>query len=175
MAGQSLHVEVFGETIVRRRFLRFADRAMDMSPAFREVARILRDSTAENFRTRGVSGGSRWRDLKPATIAAKRRKGHDPRILRATGRLYGSLIGAESATGVARHDLTGRFIPGAKDHVEEVKPDSLRWGSRVEYGVFHQSSAPRRVIPYRPPVRLTERRKREVVKAMQRSLVEGTR
>jgi phage gpG-like protein len=45
----------------------------------------------------------------------------------------------------------------------------------VPYGRFHQSSAPRTKIPYRPPVKLNERRKREIAKAMQRALVEGTR
>jgi phage gpG-like protein len=59
--------------------------------------------------------------------------------------------------------------------VEEVGPDRLVWGSRVPYGVYHQSSAPRTKIPYRPPVKLNERRKREIAKAMQRALVEGTR
>lgn len=167
-----LDIRVFGEQIIRRRFLRLADRLADASPGFRQVAAILRDATAENFATRGVSGGSRWRDLKPETIAAKRRKGQDLRILRATGRLYGSLVGPEASTGRARHDISGAFIPGGRDHVEEIGPDSMRWGSRVPYGVYHQSSAPRRIIPYRPPVRLNERRKREVVKALQRAMVE---
>jgi phage gpG-like protein len=170
-----LAIRVFGEEIIRRRFLRFARRAEDSSEGFREVVRILRESVVENFATRGVAGGSRWRDLLPATIAAKRRKGLDPRILRATGRLYGSLVGPEASTGRARHDLSGAFIPGGRDHIEEIGPTSMRWGSRVPYGVFHQSSAPRRVIPYRPPVSLTDRRKREITKALQRSMVEGSR
>jgi phage gpG-like protein len=80
-----LDVRVFGEAVIRRRFNRFAARAMDMSPAFHQVAGILRDATAENFATRGVSGGSRWRDLAPSTRARKARLGLDPRILRETG------------------------------------------------------------------------------------------
>jgi hypothetical protein len=166
-----LDVRVFGETVIRRRYLRLAANASDASEGFRDVVRVLREATEENFATRGVSGGSRWRDLKPATIARKRRLGLDLRILRETGRLYGSLIGAQAGTGRARSDIGGRFIPGAGDHIEEIGPDSLRWGSRVPYGIYHQSNAPRSRIPYRPPVKLNERRKREAAKALQRAML----
>lgn len=173
MAGWTVEATVFGEQVVRRRFVRFAQRATDASPAFRQVVRILREATIENFATRGVAGGSRWRDLAPATRARKRRLNQDPRILRATGRLYHSLVGVPGSTG--RSDRTGRFEPGVGDHIEQIGPTELKWGSRVPYGVYHQSSAPRRVIPYRPPVRLSERRKREIAKALQRAIVEGSR
>jgi phage gpG-like protein len=142
-----VEAKVFGEDIVRRRFLRFARAVSDASAAFAEIAGLLSEATRENFDTRGVSGGSRWQDLKPATSARKARLGLDPRILRATGRLYASLVGGEGSTGRARGP----------------------------YGVYHQSSAPRRVIPYRPPVRLNELQRRSVAKALQRAIVEDTR
>jgi hypothetical protein len=91
--------------------------------------------------------------------------------LRLTERLYGSLVGAAPGASSAR-GLGGRFIAGAGDHIEEIRPDSLRWGSRVPYGVFHQSTAPRTKIPYRPPVRLQERQKREITKALQRAMMQ---
>jgi phage gpG-like protein len=153
-ANLDVSVQVFGEDVVRRRFLRFADRAEDASEAFRAIVGILERATAANFATRGVAGGSRWRDLKPATRARKRREHLDPRILRATGRLYAS------------------FFAGP-DHIEEISGDTLRWGSRVGYGKYHQSTRPRRVIPYRPPVRLAEGDKRDVVRELQRAIVEG--
>jgi phage gpG-like protein len=169
-----VEARVFGEDIVRRRFLRFSRAVSDASAAFAEIAGLLSEATRENFDTRGVSGGSRWQDLAPATVARKARRGLDPRILRATGRLYASLVGGEGSTGRAR-GLGGRFISGAGDHIEEITPSSLKWGSSVPYGVFHQSSAPRRVIPYRPPVRLNESQRRSVAKALQRAFVEDTR
>lgn len=175
MSAPQIEARVFGEDIVRRRFLRFARAVEDASGAFREVAGILADSTRENFQTRGAAGGSRWRDLAPSTIRRKARLGLDPRILMATGRLYASLVGSEGSTGAARHFATGRFVGGAGDHVEEITPTSLKWGSRVPYGVYHQSSAPRSRIPYRPPVRLNELRRRQVAKALQRAIVEDTR
>jgi phage gpG-like protein len=172
-AAFSVEATVFGEKIVTRRFVRFQAAALDMSGPLRQVAGILADSTRENFRTRGVSGGSKWRDLNER-YAARTGRAPGERILRLTERLYGSLVGAEGATGAAR-GLSGRFVPGGGEHIEEVTPDSLRWGSSVPYGVYHQSSAPRTKIPYRPPVRLSERHKREVVKVLQRALVEGSR
>lgn len=170
MRTASVQAEVFGVPVIQRRLSRFGARATDARPAFRRIAGILNSATAENFRTRGVSGGSRWRDLAPSTRARKKRLRQDARILRATGRLYHSLVG--TGGGAGRNDLTGRFEPGGGDHVEVVTKDSLDWGSRVSYGVYHQSLAPRTKIPYRPPVRLTERTKREVMKQMQAYLVE---
>jgi phage gpG-like protein len=151
----NVKVEVFGEQIVHRRMVRFEAGLIDASDAFREIITLLRASTVANFRTRGVSGGSRWRDLAPATVARKRRLGLDPRILRATHRLYNS------------------FVSDGADHVEEVGPVSMRWGSRVPYGIYHGSSQPRRVIPYRPPVKLSEVDKRDIAKILQRAIVGG--
>jgi phage gpG-like protein len=165
-----LRIDVFGETVVRRRLLRLADRMTDQSEGFREVVRILRGAVEENFRTRGASSGVRWPDLDEQ-YAARTHRSPSERILRLTERLYGSLVGAAPGASSAR-GLGGRFIAGAGDHIEEIRPDSLRWGSRVPYGVFHQSTAPRTKIPYRPPVRLQERQKREITKALQRAMMQ---
>lgn len=154
MAGFVAELEVFGEVIVRRRMLRLADRIEDASGAFRAVARILERSTRANFASEGASSGPAWRELAPATRARKARLGLDPRILRATGRLYSALVDE-----------------GHAEHVEHAGPHELRWGAAVPYGVYHQSTAPRTKIPYRPPVRLTEVDKRAVVRELQRAIV----
>jgi phage gpG-like protein len=155
--GWSIEARVFGEEIVNRRLLRFAATTVDASDAFRQIVGILRDATEQNFATRGRSGGSIWRDLsKPYARRTGRRVSE--RILRLTDRLYDSLVD-----------------PTHPEHVEEVGPTQMRWGSRVPYGVYHQSSAPRSRIPYRPPVRLSQRRRQEVVKALQRAIVEQSR
>lgn len=160
-------IVVFGEAVIRRRLVRFQNKVTIPVDGLSRVARILEEGTRRNFETRGVSGGSPWRDLAHATVARKRREGLDPRILRATGRLYHSLVGG---AGPAR-GLGGRFEPGRGDHVERIAGSQLTWGSSVSYGIFHQSSAPRRVIPYRPPVRLSQQMRRDAAKAMQQALV----
>lgn len=149
-------LEVFGVPIVRRQLLRFAERASDASGAWIGVMGILSRATRENFATRGAYGGSVWRELKPATRARKARLGLDPRILRATGRLYESLVSETHA-----------------EHIRAIGPHEMRWGSTVPYGVYHQSTAPRSVIPYRPPVKLPEVDKRAIVRDLQRSIVGG--
>jgi phage gpG-like protein len=158
--GYEVKVSVFGEEILKRRMIRFESGLIDASDALREVVKILRDATAENFATRGVSGGSRWRDLSPAYANRTGRRVNE-RILRLSDRLFNSLMGVGE--------------PGAGEHVERIGPTSLRWGSRVPYGVYHGSSRPRRVIPYRPPVRLNADRKREIVKVLQAAIVSGRR
>jgi phage gpG-like protein len=62
MAAPMIDVRVFGEVIIRRRLLRLASRMTDQREGFQDVVRVLREATAENFRTRGVSGGVRWPD-----------------------------------------------------------------------------------------------------------------
>jgi phage gpG-like protein len=151
--GLEIELDVFGTRVVRRRMLRFADAAEDMRPAWDDVAAILEGATRRNFQTRGVSGGSRWRDLNEDYAEATGRRPGE-RILRLSDRLYDSLTNPQHA-----------------EHVFESEPDSMRWGSRVPYGKFHQSLRPRRKIPYRPPVRLSENAKRGVTRAIQRRIV----
>lgn len=151
---RTVDIEVFGEPVLRRRLLRMADRMTDAREAFRQVVRILERATRRNFSSRGAYGGSPWPALKPATIARKRRLGQDVRILRATGRLFESLVDSSSS-----------------DHVESIGREVLRWGSNVAYGVYHQSRRPRRVIPFRPPVRLPEHDRRSAMRELQRSVM----
>jgi phage gpG-like protein len=156
--GYEVKVSVFGEEILHRRMIRFESTLIDASEALRAVVGVLRDATRENFATRGVSGGSRWRDLNEEYANRTGRRVNE-RILRLTDRLYNSLMGSGE--------------PGAGEHVEKIGPTSLRWGSRVPYGVYHGSSRPRRVIPYRPPVRLNSGYKREIVRILQAAIVSG--
>lgn len=151
--GFTVDFSVHGEKVLHRSLLRFADRAEDMRPAWPHVAAIFEGATRRNFQTRGASGGLRWASLSPAYAARTGRK-PDERILRLTGRLFES------------------FFSGP-DHIFESEPDGMRWGSRVDYGKFHQSRRPRRKLPYRPPVNLSENAKREAVRVIHRRLVAG--
>jgi phage gpG-like protein len=152
----TVEVQVFGEPVIRRRLLRVEHNLLDASEAFARIARILEDAVRKNYYTAGQASGPRWPGLRPATIARKRRLGLDLRILRATHRLMDSLL--------ERTD---------DEHVEDIGPDSLLWGSTVPYGVYHQSRRPRTVIPFRPPVRLPERHKREAVRELQKFIMAG--
>lgn len=92
----------------------------DNSEALAAVADDLREMIAEQFATEGRAGGTPWAPLAPSTLRRSRR----PRsgILVSTGALLGSL-----------RDL------GAPGHVEEMSGQTLLFGSRLPYAIFHQT------------------------------------
>lgn len=153
-----VEVDLFGEPLVRRSLLRRAAGMTNHREAFRRIARILENAMRRNFATQGVYGGARWRDLAPSTIATKRRS--KDAATRANARTV------LMATGALAESLT---TSGA-GHVEEMTDDTLRWGSLVPYGVFHQSRKPRTKIPHRP-LRLAAVDRRDVVREVQRSMM----
>lgn len=156
MGGLTLEITGYGETIIKRELLRFAGNVEVPEKALDAAAVILRQSTELQFDTEGGYASGGWDQLKEATSLRKARLGLDPHILRATDRL--------------KESLTRKFDP---DHIERSSGDSLTFGSRVRYGIYHQSSLPRHKIPYRPPIALTEGDKRRMVKDMQRALLES--
>lgn len=158
MAGVPMvEVELFGEPLVRRRLLRAAAGVTDAREAFRRIVRILEHAMDRNFSSQGAYGGARWDDLADSTKAAKRRsrdarvRANADRVLVATGRLQDS-------------------FHGGSDHVQRITEDELLWGSRVPYGVYHQSREPRKVIPHRP-LRLPVVDRRRIVREVQRALL----
>jgi phage gpG-like protein len=152
----TLTIESYGETLVSRELLRFSDNLADPTNALSMVADLIRKDVEHNFETEGGNAGG-WPPLSERRVEEKARLGLDPRILRATGALMESLV--------------NKFDPR---HIEHLSPTSLTFGSTVFYGIFHQSSEPRTVIPFRPPIAFTEGDKREMVKVLQRAMLEVT-
>lgn len=154
MALPVVEVEIFGEAVVRRRLLRMSASMVDAAPAFVEMAKILEEAVAADFSTQGQAGGVHWPDLAASTVERKERSS-DPRVsanantvLVATGRLRGS------------------FHEGGEDHTREISEDEMRWGSKVPYGVYHQSTAPRERLPHRP-IQLAVPTRRSLVRVLQ--------
>lgn len=152
----TIEILAIGEVIVQRDLLRFSANVTDFSPAMEAAGTILREATEAQFDTQGSYASGGWPELAAATLAYKARHGLDPRILRATENLFTS--------------LTRKFDAR---HIEQVSATSLRFGTTLSYAVFHQSTRPRRKIPYRPPVALTEGDKRRIVNEIQRHAVSG--
>lgn len=153
----TVDIEVFGEPLVRRRLLRVADVVTDARPAFRQMAGVLEDAIDADFETQGVAGGVRWADLASSTVLRKSRsadartRANANRVLQATGALRAS------------------FKEGQPGHVQRITATELRWGSSVPYGVYHQSRAPRRVLPHRP-LQLNDLTKRQLVRLLQATM-----
>ncbi|HEX5782342.1 MAG TPA: phage virion morphogenesis protein [Solirubrobacteraceae bacterium] len=118
-------------------------RALDMSPALRDVGDLLRLHFKAQFATEGAQGGKKWAPLTPKYAAWKlKRVGPQP-ILQFSGDLVKSFTSKPMA-------------------VEEVGPREARFGSDVRYAVFHQFGAPRANLVARPPIVVTHGLQAEV-------------
>lgn len=153
----TLSIEAYGETLVRESLMRFAGSLEAPAHALEEVATLLRLDVEKQFDTEGGYASGGWKALSEGRVQQKAKLGLDPRILRATGALNES--------------LTRKYHP---EHIERLSGSSLTFGSTVFYGIFHQSSRPRTVIPFRPPIAFTDADKREMLKTLQRSLLGST-
>jgi phage gpG-like protein len=149
-----LTVSAFGETIIDRELMRFRDNLVMPLAAWEVVGTILRAASERQFDTEGGYASGGWPALTDARVEVKAREGLRPEILQATGALKAS--------------LTEKFNA---EHIEVPSVDSLVFGSRVPYGIYHASTAPRTIMPYRPPVALTETDKMLLVKELQRALL----
>lgn len=150
-----LLLDVHGDHQVERTLLRAAGRTDDMSDGLSLVADHFLDSEERQFASQGGYASGGWAPLAPSTLAGKRRAGQDQRILHAEGDL--------------RASLTRR----GGDHLEEVTDSSLVFGTTDPKAKFHQFGTS--TMPRRRPVELTEGDRREAVRILQRSIVEGDR
>ena len=105
---------------VERALENFQASLADNSPALARIADDLREMITEQFASEGRAGGTPWAELAPSS----RRGDRGPRagILYSTGALLGSLRD-----------------PGAAGHLEELDNQSLLFGSRLPYALFHQT------------------------------------
>jgi phage gpG-like protein len=151
-----IRVEGYGETIVDRELVKFHDRLDSPMEALKLVAKMLREIVEQQFASEGAHASGGWPPLAASTIQQKAALGLDPHILVATGDL--------------RESLTNKHSPNA---IERLLGDTLVFGSKVEYGIYHQSSRPRKRLPYRPPIALTQQDKAEIVRELQKTLAHG--
>jgi hypothetical protein len=141
-------IEVFGDKLVARKLLRFADRALDMTPAWNDVTDEFKKAFERNF----AQQGSGWAQLKPSTIRSRIAAGYAPGPILTRSREYRTAM----TVNLQSHKNPGELILLAP---------------KVP-GLYHQKGAPRNNMPARP-LRLREGEKREVIKIIQRTLIEG--
>lgn len=99
---------------------------LDFRETLSDFLPAITESQSNHFSQRKDSGGSIWPPLSKYTVA---KKGHDIPLVETT-RL--------------RESVTSQGHP---DHIEAVSHRGLLFGTRVEYGIFHQEGAGR--IPQR--------------------------
>jgi phage gpG-like protein len=158
------------EAVVRRDLLQLGRNMADLTPGFEDAGDVMRRAALEQFVSEGRYASGGWRGLAESTklkrarlLGLTRRGG----ALRDAGGRFASLEAAAhpilQVTGALMRSVTRKYDPR---HVERASADSLVFGSTVLYGIFHQSTRPRRVIPYRPFVAFTEVDKRAITKAL---------
>jgi hypothetical protein len=148
-------VEVLGDTVISRRFLRIGENASDLSDPFRVILDQFEDWTGEQFESEGGFFGTPWAPLADSTVAQKERAGYPQpgQALVATGALALSLQGG----------------PGG---VHEVRHDEARWGTTNPNAMYHhgRSRSASNPVPRRPIFELDEARRRWVMGVLQRGV-----
>lgn len=134
----AIYIDAFGVTEFEHVILGIRSRAEDMAPAFRAVERSFIAVERVQFDSGGFYSGG-WQQPALSTLERKAREGGDHRTLHDTLRL--------------RHSLTTLRSP---DAVRIITKDFLYMGTRVPYGIYHQSREPRTRLPRRPPVDISE-------------------
>jgi phage gpG-like protein len=147
-----LTLEFFGEVQLDRELERITDRTADLTPVWDDIIDDFLRLETRQFDTQGVYSGG-WSPLSPAYAARKAREFPGQPILQATGDLMRSLTRGPA--------------------VRIVRPQSVMFGSDVEYGRYHQAGTPN--MPQRRPVDLPEATRRDWVQRIHRFIVTGKR
>lgn len=149
MGGLRLSFEFFGDQQVDRTLTRFGENVRDARPVWNDLADDFARSEARQFSSGGRYASGGWSPLSPKYAAWKALRFPGQPILVATGDL--------------RASLTRRPLG-----VEAIEPQSMAIGSDVEHGGYHQRGDG---VPQRRPVELTEARRRDWVRRLQKHIV----
>jgi phage gpG-like protein len=128
-----MEIEIMGDKVVKAKLLRGAAAAGNMRPALTEVRLDMFRVIRATFTGQGRRFGGSWKALDPKTVAAKARKGQDPRILIATHRLIDAFTRRES-----RHMRS------------KILGDRIELGSDLTYDAVHQYGSDDGNTPARP-------------------------
>jgi phage gpG-like protein len=94
----------------------------NLTPAWKQVAEVLRIAAEKNFSTQGAYSGRTWPPLSPAYAKVKAAKYGNKPILQRTGQMYESLVKMNHS-----------------QHVQTITPEFFEWGTRVPYARWHQT------------------------------------
>jgi phage virion morphogenesis protein len=138
-------------------------------PAMAAIANVMLAAVEDNFRAEGRP--TKWKPLKPSTIAARAAKGQAGKILQASGKLAASITpfssNTEAGVGTNRPYAAAMNF-GSRPH--EIKPrdkKALAFGGKVFGRVKHPGTAAR------PFMVLMDQDKADILEVMARHLVSG--
>lgn len=139
-------LEIAGEVQMDRGIARFADGVTDYRPIWPIIEDDFYAEEKAQFKSEGAEGGEKWPELSAEYAGWKEARYPGKPILQRTGNLVASLTSGSHPDAV---------------RVRERK--TLTLGSKVPYAIYHQSPAPRKRLPRRPEIMLTEEFKRGVM------------
>ena len=149
-----ISMTILGDKQLNRAFSRFGDSVDDLRPAWKKVSEKLFKISAKQFDTQGGSGASGgWTPLSDNYLLWKQAQvGNQPILV---------------FSGDMRRSLTQK----GGQNILEMKRDHMKWGTRVGYATVHQKpqSSP---IPQRKIIDLNEQDKRDLMREIQRHLVD---
>lgn len=121
-------------------------RAQDLRPALEVTANLLELHVARTFATEGAHSGHPWPPLAASTVRARtKRWGYYRRWAPVNAGPTGPVLQWHGR-------LARSFQRGGVAHIRVVSPSGLTWGSGVAYGIYHQSTRPRKRLPRRAPI-----------------------
>jgi phage gpG-like protein len=139
------HLE--GDQVIQRRLAALEERVSDLTPAWPAVLRVFRGIMRQAFGSEGASTGTPWPQLAESTVKEREREGYPGRhpILARTHTLERALTTEGGASIVVQMP---KYFAIAVD---------------LGYFKYHQSKAPRRRIPRRAPINLTQDNKTQLL------------
>lgn len=152
--------DVLGVEVLNRSFNRIEQYISDFRSVFPNVAKEFYGVVHEQFASEGAHGASgRWAPLSPAYKVYKvyTARNFEP-ILKFSRSLYDSMTS-----------------PDAPDAIFRMEPMELTIGTKDPKAMGHQRGVPKRNLPARPIISLTNDDKRRLQKSIQVGLVRFTR
>lgn len=148
-------LDIAGEVQMDRGIARFADGIADYRPIWGVIEDDFYALQKDQFKSEGAEGGAQWQELSPEYAKWKEKHYPGKPILQRSGDLEASLTNPNDPNTV---------------RIEQRK--TLTLGSKIPYAIYHQSPGPRKRLPRRPEIMLTEEFKRAVMHHIQVYLVE---
>lgn len=150
-----IRVDVLGDVVLNREFLRVGANASDLSGSFDVILDQFEEWTADQFESRGDEFGAPWEPLTVGTIAEKARAG-----------------AADPAQPLVRTGALALSFLGGPGGVREVGPDEAEWGTRNPNAMWHHGRvrSADNPVPRRPLFELDEARRRWVFGVLQRGV-----
>ena len=138
-------------------FERYVDQVTDLRPVWKAGDSVWKREIGRVFQNEGNPDGEKWVGLSKTTAKERKKKGfgaYHPILVR-TGRLRDSVVGR------------------TKDTIDNMYHDSWLIGTTVPYGTYHQSRRPRRKLPRRAFLVITNNFKGWLVHAIHKYAVTG--